>query len=133
MSNILLASTMNIGGFISYTKSDSVSYIFYDINAISGDGKHTFLDEANIRKEQLEKKYGSKVIIIGVTNASQFEEKWNNMIGFDEDGKKVSVNEVYLISMGLLKGIKERVLDICTLMAIHQRSGLMIATVNQGM
>ncbi len=76
------------------------SYILYDTTAVSGDGKHTFKDEADIRAKQLSEQYGTKVWVIGVSDARGFLDKWNTQVGFDADGNHVSIDAVVLVFHG---------------------------------
>lgn len=64
------------------------SYIFYDTTAGSGDGSHSFEDEAKIRADQLLLQYGTYVWVVGVSDANEFKEKWNSKIGFDYYGSR---------------------------------------------
>ena len=80
------------------------SYILYDENAISGDGNHTFLDEAKIRAEQLGRRYGTKVLLIGVSSAEEFLSEWNEKVGFDAEGNSVDIEEAYIIAHGAAAG-----------------------------
>ena len=82
------------------------SYIFYDDTAKSGDGIHTFKDEAEIRAKQLRKKYGTPVWLIGVRNAKSFKKKWNSQVGYGAFGNRVSIDEVAIIAHGSADGEK---------------------------
>ena len=83
------------------------SFIIYDKNADSGDGKHTMADEAEIRKKQLEKTWGTNVQVFGVSSAWEFKEVWNKRVGYDLDGYEVSIEEVVIIAHGSITGDKD--------------------------
>lgn len=76
------------------------SYILYDATAKSGDKKHTFKDEADIRAKQLKDTYGTKVWVIAVSNAKEFETKWDSQVGYGAFGNSVTVDEVVIIAHG---------------------------------
>lgn len=76
------------------------SFILYDSGAVSGDGKHTFKDEAYIRKKQLEEEYGTTVWVLSVADAMKFKDIWNSRVGYDSSGNAVSIDEVVLIFHG---------------------------------
>ena len=86
--------------------SGLLSYIIYDVNGISGDGKHTFADEANVRKGQLEERWGTEVYLLPVANAKEFENVWNYRVGYDWDGYDVPIEEVVIIAHGSIEGYK---------------------------
>ena len=77
-----------------------MSYVFYDKNANASDGIHTFKDEAEIRADYLREEFGSEVILVGIESASEFKNQWNNILGFDEDGKEAVIDGVFLIFHG---------------------------------
>ena len=82
------------------------AYIIYDINGESGDHKHQFEDEAKIKQAELEKTWGTNVYLLPVSNAKEFEEAWNYRVGYDLDGREVSIEEVYIIAHGSASGNK---------------------------
>ena len=73
------------------------SYIFYEKNMESGDGKHYFSDEAKIYEKELKEKYGKDHIVhrVGVSNAEDFKDYWNNDMSSD-------VDDLYLIFHGFV-------------------------------
>ena len=73
------------------------SYIFYDKNAVSGDGNHTFEDEAKIYQKELFDKYGDDHVVHLVPVSSSYELKkyWNS-----EDNMQDKIDEVYFILHG---------------------------------
>lgn len=88
--------------------SGLISYIIYEQGAISGDGKHTFDDEAQIRKKQLEQEWKTEVYLLPVSNAKEFEQIWNYRVGYDWDGYDVPIEEVVIIAHGSIEGIKRK-------------------------
>ena len=86
--------------------SGLISYVLYDKNGISGDGKHTFKDEANIRKKQLEEQWGTDVYLLPISNAKEFEKAWNLRVGYDWNGYDVTIEEVVIIAHGSIEGQK---------------------------
>ena len=83
-----------------------ISHIIYDSNGISGDGEHTFEDEANIRRGQLEERWGTEVYLLPVSNAKEFENAWNYRVGYDWNGYDVPMEEVVIIAHGSIEGKK---------------------------
>jgi len=79
------------------------SYILYAAETISGDGKHTFYDQAVEQAKIYEEKYGTKCHIIEIWSASGFAWNWNNRIGFDANGNPVNVEAVQLIFHGTIE------------------------------
>lgn len=83
------------------------SYIIYDANADSGDGKHTMADEAAIRKKQLKETWGTNVQAFGVSSAWEFKEVWNKRVGYNLDGYTVPIEEVVIVAHGSITGDKD--------------------------
>ena len=83
------------------------SYIIYTYNTVSGDGKHTFADEAEIRKKQLEDAGRTNVHLLGVASAKDFERVWNTRVGYDMDGYDVPIEDVIIIAHGSIEGNKK--------------------------
>ncbi|WP_252237281.1 hypothetical protein [Clostridium sp. ZBS17] len=76
--------------------SDHVCYIFYQPGIESGDGKHSFDEQAEIEKEKYKKKYpGTEVSLVKVTNSSDFKREWDKM-----DDKSKAIDAVQIILHG---------------------------------
>lgn len=76
------------------------SFILYASNTKSGDGKHTFEEQAREQAKIYEENYGTKCWVIDVANAKDFLDKWNNKVGFNSYGNSVSIDAVQLIFHG---------------------------------
>ncbi|NFH91225.1 hypothetical protein FDA33_13615 [Clostridium botulinum] len=76
--------------------SDHICYIFYQPGIESGDGKHSFDEQAEIEKEKYKKKYpGTEVALVPVTNPHDFKEQWHEM-----DDKSKAIDAVQIILHG---------------------------------
>ncbi len=83
------------------------SYIIYEKGAMSGDRQHYFVDEANIRKKQLEEGWKTNVQMYGVSSAKEFENIWNYRVGYDLQGNDVPIEEIVIIAHGTIEGKKK--------------------------
>lgn len=55
---------------------------------------------AEMQAKLLEKEYGTPVYIYGVNSAEEFVDYWNGTVGFDVNGKAVTIDAVFVISHG---------------------------------
>lgn len=82
---------------VSPIKYKDINYVFYSANTKSGDGKHTFEEQAQIEAEKYERKYpGSKSILKPITSAKEFQKEWNAM------GNGMNIQAVELIFHGTI-------------------------------